>query len=377
MLVAHITDTLETGGAEVLLASLCRLHRQAGHSAAVHCLFRAGPIAPSLAEEGFPIHVHGPLPGWRLSLGLYRHFRNTPPDVVHCHNGTATTLAAPAARLAGVSVIVTTRHGLAAADHSRWGEFKFRLAARCCDRVVAVCETACANLAARAGPSAAKILTIRNGAEPAPLGPEAPDPIRKDGFNLIHVARLMWKKDQATLLRATALALRQISDLRLWIVGDGPDRPMLESLAGELGISGRVCFLGERSDVGRWLSRADLFVLSSRTEGTPLALLEAMAAGLPFVVTDAGGLPEVAQLSGAGTVAPSGDAAALAQAILDHAGRRHELPALGARARQCYQQHFAAERMADDYLRLYEECLRERKRSFAAISSRPGYKEAS
>jgi glycosyltransferase involved in cell wall biosynthesis len=132
-------------------------------------------------------------------------------------------------------------------------------------------------------------------------------------------------------------------------------------LAQQLAIEDRVRFAGERKDVGDWLAQADLFVLSSLTEGLPVSLIEAMAAGLPFVVTNVGAMPEVAELSGAGTVVEANRPEALAAAIVQSARNRAGLPELGRRARQSYQQHFTPDRMVSAYSRLYEECLRGRQ----------------
>ena len=118
------------------------------------------------------------------------------------------------------------------------------------------------------------------------------------------------------LLRAVAIAKQDIPDLKLWLIGDGAEAETLRQLAKELGIASRVRFAGERKDVGNWLAEADLFVLSSLTEGLPVSLLEAMAAGLPFVVTNVGDMPEIADLSRAGTVVESNSPEALAAAIV-------------------------------------------------------------
>lgn len=279
-------------------------------------------------------------------------------------------------RWAGVPAVVSTRHGLVAPPYPLRRELAFWLAARCCGRVVAVCNAARNNLASGCGAVADKIVTIFNGADPAPAGPSGCAPIVRQGFTLVHVSRLAWYKDQGTLLRAVALARRQVPDLRLWVIGDGPEAAALRALAQALGLAGAVDFLGEREDVGRWLSAADVFVLSSLTEGLPVSLLEAMAAGLPAIATGVGGVAEVLRLSGAGRTAPPGRPDLLAEAIIDYAHRRRELPALGQRARQCYQAHFTCERMTGEYLELYEACRKQRgSQAAAAQADAAGFQE--
>jgi glycosyltransferase involved in cell wall biosynthesis len=175
----------------------------------------------------------------------------------------------------------------------------------------------------------------------------------KSGFTLLHVARLNLDKDQETLLRAFALAKARVPDLKLWIVGGGGLFSKLEDLAQRLGLNGSVTFFGEQSDVSPFLMAADLFVLSSVTEGIPISLLEALAAGLPAVVTDVGGMSEVARLSDATIAVPASDPAALAVAIETIAQSRDELPRLQNIARQCHLANFTFERMASEYMALY------------------------
>ena len=164
----------------------------------------------------------------------------------------------------------------------------------------------------------------------------------KSGFTLVSVGRLVRAKHFDTLLRAVAVARPAVPDLGLWIVGGGDEAAALAQLCAELDLGSVVRFCGERRDVGNWLRGADVFVLSSASEGLPISMLEAMAAGLPAIVTDVGGLPELVALSGAGH---------------DRASRQHrrahardcrlrqppaELAALGERASQLLPRPFHA-----------------------------------
>jgi glycosyltransferase involved in cell wall biosynthesis len=362
MVIAHVIDSLEVGGAEIVVAALCRSHAAAGHRVEVHCLTAAGPLAAELQAEGVPVHVHGSASSRRAVWDLLRAFRRSRPDIVHCHNKFATVRGAMAARLSGARAVVSTRHGMGPTPFRLRGELKFWItAAMCCDRVVAVCDAARRNLAAGAGPVGHKLVTIRNGAHLPRVGTEdiaaRPD-IARPGFTLVSVGRLARPKDFDTLLRAVAVARAAVADLGVWIVGGGDDAPVLARLRASLGLDTVVQFCGERRDVGNWLRAADVFVLSSTSEGLPISMLEAMAAGLPAIVTDVGALPELVALSGAGRTVPARDVESLARAIVDFARRREELAALGERASRCYRAHFTPDRMAGDYLTLYHACLR-------------------
>ncbi|MGH9251902.1 MAG: glycosyltransferase, partial [Acidimicrobiales bacterium] len=123
------------------------------------------------------------------------------------------------------------------------------------------------------------------------------------------------KKDQATLLRAVARLRHEVPDLMLVLVGSGPLEGDLRSLADGLGISAATFFAGSRSDVGALLPAFDVFALSSRFEGLPIALLEAMASRLPCVATSVGGIPEVVTDGDDGLLADPGDPDALSTAI--------------------------------------------------------------
>jgi glycosyltransferase involved in cell wall biosynthesis len=102
---------------------------------------------------------------------------------------------------------------------------------------------------------------------------------------------------------------------------------------------------------------ADLFVSSSVTEGLPVSLLEAMSVGLPALVTDVGGMSEIARLSGAVTLVPASDPEGMSRALCHAIARRQELPEIGERASRCYEQYFRPERMLDEYMNLYNPGL--------------------
>jgi glycosyltransferase involved in cell wall biosynthesis len=322
----------------------------------VHCLSDRGRIAEELAREGFTVHLHGPAAPLTLMRKLYRAFATEKPHVVHLHNVGATLVGAAPARMAGVKCAISTRHGLVPRPYSWRREVQFSLAARFCNFVVAVCKTAEGNLAGAPLAARRKIVTVLNGAVAPPLdgtgGPEE----RQPGFTLVTVGRLVPEKDHECLLRAVALARPSLPDLRVWIIGDGVLANYLETLRNELGLGECVHFFGDRRDVGSFLARSDVFVLSSRTEGLPVSLLEALAAGLPMIVTDVGGMSEVVKPSGAGAIVAPSDPQALAAAITRLAQSRELLEEMGRKGRSYYEEHFTPERMADDYARLYARC---------------------
>jgi glycosyltransferase involved in cell wall biosynthesis len=348
--IAHVGDSMEMGGAEKLTATMCRLQRDRGHAPSIHCLFRLGILGEELRAEGFEVTLHSPSSFFFLMRSLYRAFRRSAPDVVHCHNATAAIFAALPARLAGVKTVIVTRHGLVKPPYQLRRELKFAIASRWCDWIVGVCEGTRTNLLAAPFAARDKIIHIYNGAWPAD---DRAVPRPKSGFTLLYVGRLAPLKDHATLLRAVALSRSHHPEVQLWIVGDGPVEFRLRSLTDELGLNECVTFFGEQADVSPFMLAADLFVSSSVTEGLPVALLEAMSVGLPALVTDVGGMGEIARLSGAVTLVPSSDPSRMAVAICEAIGLRQDLPKIGRLASNCYQRYFRPERMLDEYMSLY------------------------
>jgi glycosyltransferase involved in cell wall biosynthesis len=155
------------------------------------------------------------------------------------------------------------------------------------------------------------------------------------------------------LLKAVALVRTIRKDVFLWVVGDGDLRPLVEKLGAELGLNDAVTFWGERADTGAFFNAADVCVLSSTSEGLPISLLEAMAAGRPIIAAAPGAVPEIVEGGRCGFVLPIGSVEGVAEAILRLAGDPSLCASLGEAARVHYLQHFTAERMADRYLELY------------------------
>ena len=348
--IAHVVDSMEMGGAEKLTAMLCRMQRDHGHNPSVHCLYLVGVLGEELRAEGFDVFLHQPGFVLKQMRSLYKNFRRSRPDAVHCHNATAAIFAALPARLAGVKTVIVTRHGLVNPPYHLRRELKFALASRCCDWIVGVCEGTRTNLMAAPFAARDRIIHIYNGALPLNVQ-VVPRP--KNGFTLLSVGRLAPPKDHATLLHAVALTRAHHPDVQLWMVGHGPLESNLRKLSADLGLDRCVTFFGEQPDVAPFMLAADLFVMSSVTEGLPVSLLEAMSAGLPAVVTHVGGMGEIARLSRAVTLVPTSDPEAMAAALSKAIAQRQELPKLGELASTSYERYFRPERMFDEYISLY------------------------
>jgi glycosyltransferase involved in cell wall biosynthesis len=362
MKIVHVVYSLEMGGAEMLVAQLCRLQLANGHDVSVCAYSNLGPLGEVLRSEGVRVHVLGEAPFTRTFMRFLKEFRSTRPDVVHCHNPAPTLQAAIGARLAGVKCIVSTRHSLVAPPYETAAEIAYSLVSLCCDWIVGICDATCENLRHTPLARRNRITRVYNGVDRLELVPHEDHP-EKQGFTLLFVGRLAEIKDLPTLVRAAALAIPRVPSLQLWIVGHGIMRDKLEALANELGIAGHVTFWGERLDIAHFFSAADVYTMSSVSEGLPMSLLQAMSIGLPALVTDVGGMAEVVRNANCGLYTPVGDPAAMAEAIVQLASDPGRRANFSSNAAIAYKAHFTLEQMDSAYMSLYRKPRSTRNRS--------------
>jgi len=351
MRILHAVYSLEMGGAEVIVAQLARLHRSQGHDVRIACYSKLGVLGEALRAEGFEIHVLGEAHPLLTMMRYYKLIRNLEPDVVHCHNVAPTIQASLPARLAGVRCVLTTRHGFTFDPYPRNEELKYNAAGQACDHVVGVCQVVCDGIAMGGLAAQDRLRLVYNGA--LPIVPERSDEVKRTGFTLLFVGRLEPVKNLTTLLEGVAYARERVPGLTCWIVGDGSARAGLEARAAELGLGETVRFWGMRMDTAAFFSAADVFVMSSVTEGLPMSLLQAMSLGMPSILTDVGGMGEVSRLTRSGLLVPVGDGRAYGEAIVRIATDEALRAEFSARAKLEYAQRFTLERMGERYLELY------------------------
>ena len=295
--------------------------------------------------------------------------RRTKPDIVHTHTAKAGTLGRLAALLCRVPVIVHTYHGHVLSGYfPAWKTSAFtaieRGLSRRTARLIAVSQQVRDDLLARGIGSEARFSVMPLGLDLVRfLDRTPPGGLRRelgvpDGVRLVGiVARLVPIKAHEVFLQAARLLVAGRRDCRFVIVGDGERRRSLEQQVDELGLRARTVFLGWRGDLDRILPDLDVVALTSRNEGLPVALIEAMAAGRPVVATRVGGVPDLVTDGTTGLLVPMDDAPALAGAVdrvladpalavdLGRAGRARVYPAL------------SADRLVDDVDRLYQTLL--------------------
>lgn len=290
---------------------------------------------------------------WRLS----RIFRDLHVDIVHTHNPAALTYGVPAARIARVRRVIHTKHG-ANPPRSRSELTMRRALLRMCDAYVAVSKPT-ADIARRLDRAPERLLhVIHNGVDTGSYAHDALQRLRirqelgisPEACVIGTVGRLAAEKNQRLLVSAVAPFLS--SDIQLVIVGAGPERRAIEESI-PFAVRKFVHLPGAREDIPALLSSFDLFVLSSSTEGLPLVIPEAMAAGLPVVATSVGGLPTVIRDRRTGILVSPEDQAALSGAVAELVHRPDMRYQFGISAIQDARSRFDSTRMLDDYEALY------------------------
>ena len=355
MKIVHAVYGLEMGGMEVLVSQLCRIQREQGHDVSIFSYSTLGVIGERLRADGFHIYVPGAAHPLKTMWRYFRRFRTVKPDVVHSHGVAPAVHASISARLAGVRSVISTRHRVEFFPYDRSAERRFNLMGWFCNWVTGICEVTCEAL--RSGPLARKdrIVRVYNGTTAVVrTGFES---LGKRGFTVLFVGRVAPEKAIDTLVRAVAMARVRVPDLALWIVGDGTSRTDLEALARTLDVSEHVTFWGQQMETAPFFSGADVFAMSSISEGLPMSLLQSMSLGTPSILTDVDGMGEVLRLTGAGLLVPVGDPEAMATAMVRVAEDPDLRAQLSRRALTAYQEHFTLERMAAGYMERYLDRL--------------------
>lgn len=360
MRIAHIAYSLDIGGVEMVSRDLaCGLTRKE-HKCAVCALERGGVLEDELQAAGVDTHVIDRMPDeylmpmWRISSFL-RRFK---PDVVHTHQLYILAYTALPASLSGIPLIHTEHQTTSL--KSRKAKRGLLNLARLCRFVTGVSEEVTDFLCHEVGIPTRKLRTISNGIDldrfRIPEG-RAFQTHDQEPVTLASVARLSPVKDHATLLRAFAMMHNTFPQTRLILIGDGELRSELESLSDELGLHGSVRFLGARRNVEKILNEVDIFVLSSKTEGLPVAMLEAMAAGSIVVSTRVGAVPEVIRDGETGFLVDPEDPVALATRLKEVVLRLPELSHVSHAARKVIEERYSFDNTLSEYTALYQQVL--------------------
>ncbi|MFI5329960.1 MAG: glycosyltransferase [Desulfobaccales bacterium] len=367
--VLFIIKPERAAGAEmVLLEAAARLDR---------ARFRvfAGLLTPDrenlLPPHLTPINFNLPgLNGWvwlRFLVHLCWVLVRYRIEIIHTNSYVPGNYARLAAALLRVPVIIDHWHGFSHFNRKR--RFICRWLGRVTDLSLAVSRGVRDYIIAQGALDPAKVRVVPNGVDLARLRPRRPRAEVHRELGLASGTRLVglvarldhWGKGHREFFTALA-ALPDRYPVEALIIGGGRREVEMRRLAAELGLAGRVHFLGQRDDIPDLLAALDIFVLPSHSEGVSLALLEAMAVGLPVIASAVGGLPEVVTDGENGLLIPPQDPEALAMALErlleDPAGAKQ----LGENARHHVETHYSLERLGREINGIYEELISSSRR---------------
>ena len=361
--VGFIVHVMQVAGAEVLVReTIARLGTRIVPT--VFCLDRVGSIGEELQSQGVEVVCFDRKPGWDFSVSwrLAKEIRKRGIQVLHAHQ------YSPFFYTALAKVLVWPWPKLILTEHGRHYPDVVSSPRRVINRLfldpLADEVNACIGFSARAlgridGFRGNRIRVIDNGIDVENYGFGTQHEARfavglpQNRRHIVHVARHHPVKDQTTLLKGFASVEAQLPDVDLVMVGDGPLRAELEELARSLGVADRVKFLGIRKDVAMVLRACDLFALTSVSEAASLTLLEAMASGLPVVVSDVGGNPDIVRRGIDGLLFPRGDAAACGACFVQLLNDPVKLKQMGDNARARTVERYQLKNTIEAYARLY------------------------
>lgn len=350
MKILHVITRLDMGGSALALLLIAALQRRRGHEVAVaHGPTDMHQDADFLGRAGVTVHYIpsllreiSPTKDIRTLFAVWTLTRKTRPDIVHTHTSKAGFVGRLGARLAGCGAVVHSPHGHVFSGYfSPAASLMFvmleRIAAHFCDRILPLTEM-------EAGEYLRRGVAPREKLIPVPMG------VRLDGFKspargrhevrrelgipddapvVGWVGRLDPVKDCGTFVESFGRVSEGVPGVWYLVVGDGTEAGAVRERADALG-GGRIVMAGRRDDVAEMVGAMDVFALTSLNEGLGMVIVEAMAAGVPVVATDVGGVPEV--VDGAGMLVPPSDPDALGSALvglLDDGGLRERLAAKG------------------------------------------------
>ncbi len=309
---------------------------------------------------------------------LARILKREGVDLVHAQSPIAAAPGRLAAKVLGLPVVVTVHlpvtqyHGTRHTIRARLGRWVYVNLDRflnhtMTDRLVYVAQHVRDESVASGLSPEKRSIVIPNGIDLGNFRQSVDRDGLRSSFKLLpgakvitFIGRLDEQKGVDLLLEATAQLLPGEKEVEIWLVGDGPIRAELQQLAARLGIEDRVKFWGYQAQIERYLYASDIFALPSRYEGMPVVLLEALAAGIPCVVSRVGDNDLVVEDGKQGLVVPPNDVAALTKA-LSSLLRSPEVRQQMSEEAICRSEDFSDERMAQRYSEVYQALLNKRR----------------
>lgn len=355
--VLHIIDSFDLGGGQTALLNLLRALDRERFDLEVACMHGRGVFWPDFAGLDIPVHSLSPwkwLPLYIPRLLALIGARNF--DIVHCHLFGANWIAKPLAALFGVPVRINHDQCNDALRH----ESRFALAMdtftnRWSSHICAVSKSTREFLIEHEHIAAERVSIVYNAVDLGHFTPPA-EARKRVPFVILGIGRLHPQKNFALFLDAARHVLDRQPDVRFCLAGTGPEEAALRSMADRLALGDRVSFLGHVRDTRALYAEADALLITSRYEGTPLTMLEAMAMRVPVVATNIDGIGEILVHGEDALLAPH-DPARLAEAVLRLIDEPDTAARLAAAAREKAVARFSAKAMAAEVESIYQRCL--------------------
>lgn len=366
--IMHVTTCLNRGGLETVVLHLLTSLGRHTYRPLVCTFTPGGSLEPAFRELDIPVItlVKRPRLDYSLTWRLRQVLRREKVDILHTHNCGPWFYGGVAAKLAGVPCLVHTEHSNVAAQRGKMLVAE-RYLARITDAVVADCSKVAQQLINNQGLADQKVKIIYNGVNLDTFQQNGHGGHLKDSLGIAPhsqligcVARLAPVKDHPTLLKAFLGVKRRIKNAKLLLMGDGEQRPKIEELISHLGMNNDVILTGFRSDVSNLLQTIDVFALASKSEGMPLAIIEAMAAEKPVVATRVGGITELVVEGETGHLVDPQDAEGMTRALVDLLENPSRAVALGKKGRQRAEELFSLAHTVNQYEEVYRGCLEQK-----------------
>ena len=365
--IVHVTYDMRIGGTEMVIRSIIEGCDTAKFNMSIFCIESPiGPWGQELLSNGITIHSENRKPGFDISLikALRNYIKQNDIDIVHCHQYTPWvygTLAAFFARTTTKARVIFTEHGRFYPDSTNWKRRIVNpLLQLLTHNTTAISKATKQALIEYEFFAEKDVSVIYNGINPIQLESASAQERLKAEMGICTtttvlgtIARFDPIKNHVMMLEAFAQVHNECANTVLIIVGDGDERPTIESSIRSLGLTDSVILTGYKTNPSAYLSMMDVFLLSSLSEGTSMTLLEAMSLGKPCVVTDAGGNAEIIMNEENGYVTTNGDASEFAGAILrliNHTDRER----FEYNARLRFEQNFSSAKMVEHFAQLYE-----------------------
>ena len=357
--IMQLTYALRMGGAENLALNILKDGQEQYDGLLTGLYLPPGILASVAADNGIPwltLEADG-LGRARTSWRLYKAIQHHAISLVHVHAPYLLPVVLPATLLAGVPLILTA-HSIHTLQTIAWLRQAMRFSAPFMAHTVCVSAPVHRYLAQALHIAPKHLSIIQNGIDTTKFTPEggrAKTPWPSDTFVFGNVCRLHEAKDLENLVNAFATVHEEFPKTRLLLVGDGEERHKLEILIGQLGLAEVVHITGLRTDIPNYLRSMDAFVLSSQHEGMPLAVLEAMASGLPVIATAVGDIPGLNRKGETIALVPPKNSASLSSKMRELLCNPPLRGTLAAQGKNFVQKHYSSTTMTGHYMALYKK----------------------